>query len=213
MFDLDSTEERDGTNLSNSGEAQFALSLYQNLVKETNGLAKKSKIAIITPYLQQVSLIKRLFEEEYGLSYRQFLEISTIDSFQGKESSIVILSCVRAATPTYDDGRRSGIGFLSDVQRMNVALTRAKHFLFVITRCRTIHVNPYWRDLIGHAYAQHAILKVTMQNNGGGKTKQYGRASILNISSRRYIFPDLRNLYPISHLEVDHNRSKEDPQT
>mmetsp|Transcript_6227 Transcript_6227/g.7179 ORF Transcript_6227/g.7179 Transcript_6227/m.7179 type:complete len:208 (-) Transcript_6227:167-790(-) len=207
MFDLDSTEERDGTNLSNSGEAQFALSLYQNLVKETNGLAKKSKIAIITPYLQQVSLIKRLFEEEYGLSYRQFLDISTIDSFQGKESSIVILSCVRAATPTYDDDRRSGIGFLSDVQRMNVALTRAKHFLFVVTRCRTILVNPYWRDLICHAYAQHAILKVTMQNNGRGKTKQYGRGSILNISSRRSIFPDLRNLYPISHLEIDRGYS------
>ena len=55
----------------------------------------------------------------------RFVEINTVDAFQGREAKIVIFSAVRAAGS-------HGIGFLSDVRRMNVALTRAKHFLFVI---------------------------------------------------------------------------------
>ena len=68
-------------------------------------------------------------------------------------SNKVIFSCVRAAGS-------KGIGFLSDVRRMNVALTRAKNFLFVIARCSSIVVNPYWRDLICHAYEKEAVIKV-----------------------------------------------------
>merc|ERR1740121_867709 len=66
---------------------------------------------------------------------------------------IVIFSCVRVAGS-------KGIGFLSDVRRMNVALTRAKHFLFVIARCSSITVNPYWRDLVDHARETEAVIKV-----------------------------------------------------
>ena len=65
----------------------------------------------------------------------------------------MIFSCVRAAGS-------KGIGFLSDVRRMNVALTRAKHFLFVIARCSSITVNPYWRDLVEHARESEAVIPV-----------------------------------------------------
>ena len=64
----------------------------------------------------------------------------------------MLYSCVR--------GGSSGIGFLSDVQRMNVALTRSKHFLFVICRCKSISVNHYWRNLVGYARSKNAIIKV-----------------------------------------------------
>lgn len=73
-------------------------------------------------------------------------------------ANIVIFSAVRAAGS-------HGIGFLSDVRRMNVALTRAKHFLFVIARCDSIVVNPYWKDLIEHAKGQNAVLKVPCFGN------------------------------------------------
>ena len=66
----------------------------------------------------------------------------------------MLYSCVRA------NGSSGGIGFLSDVQRMNVALTRAKHYLFVICRCKSISVNPYWRDLVEHARSKNAIIQV-----------------------------------------------------
>ena len=65
----------------------------------------------------------------------------------------MLYSCVRARGS-------GGIGFLSDVQRMNVALTRAKNFLFVIANCSSITVNPYWRDLVEHARSKNAIIQV-----------------------------------------------------
>ena len=138
----------------------------------------------ITPYAQQAALLRRTFENSLGGNYQQFVEINTVDAFQGREANIgtnimfqtcascysrvhltqannsyiilqilVIFSCVRAAGS-------KGIGFLSDVRRMNVALTRAKNFLFVIARCSSIVVNPYWRDLVCHAYETDAVIKV-----------------------------------------------------
>lgn len=156
-----------------------------------------------------MALLRRIFQEYFGLSYSKFVDISTIDSFQGKESPIVILSCVRASP------EGGGIGFLSDVQRMNVALTRAKHFLFVIARCESIVVNPYWRDFVGNAREQGAILKVTPRiNNGlgrgptgtnasrgrgsrgarGGRGNNRGKGPVGRMDID--MFPDLRNLLP-----------------
>lgn len=159
IFDLDSTEERGGTSLSNSVEARLALHLFCSLAESTSGMKKKSRVAIITPYSQQVQLLRSTFEKKFGGVYVRMVDISTVDAYQGKEADIVIFSCVRAAE------KGTGIGFLSDVQRMNVALTRAKHFLFVIASCRTILVNPYWRDLVSHAKEQGAIIKVDPSKN------------------------------------------------
>ena len=97
--------------------------------------------------------MKRTFSNSLGSGYERFVEISSVDAFQGREANIVIFSCVRAAGS-------KGIGFLSDVRRMNVALTRAKHFLFVIARCSSIIVNPYWRDLVDHARETEAVIQV-----------------------------------------------------
>ena len=93
--------------------------------------------------------------DRLGPQYESMVEVNTVDAFQGREANIVIFSAVRAA------GSR-GIGFLSDVRRMNVALTRAKHFLFVIARCASVVVNPYWSDLIEHARETNAVLRVPL---------------------------------------------------
>jgi len=129
--------------------------LYQSLLTESGGLSGQSKVAVITPYSQQASLLHRMFSKSLGPHYANRVEINTVDAFQGREANIVIFSCVRAAGS-------NGIGFLSDVRRMNVALTRAKHFLFVIARCQSIVVNPYWRDLVAHARETGAVVPVHM---------------------------------------------------
>jgi senataxin len=98
------------------------------------------------------------------------VEISSVDAFQGREANIVIFSCVRAAGS-------KGIGFLSDVRRMNVALTRSKHFLFVIANTRSITANPYWRDLVKHAREKEAVIQVPYSG-----------------SRQSYSFPDLSTL-------------------
>lgn len=78
----------------------------------------------------------------------------------------MIFSAVRAAGS-------HGIGFLSDVRRMNVALTRAKYFLFVLARCKSIEVNPYWRDLVDHARESRAVVRVPVLGNNG-RNPQFG---------------------------------------
>ncbi len=155
-----------------------------------------------------------MFQDSFGLSYTKFVDISTIDSFQGKESAIVILSCVRASP------EGGGIGFLSDVQRMNVALTRAKHFLFVIARCESIIVNPYWRDFVRTAREQGAILKVTPNkenhnrnnnsSNGRGRGGRGGRGFSRGNGKGNEMFPDLRNVSPVQparHQHASYNSS------
>jgi senataxin len=166
ILDLDSTEERGGTSLSNLSEAKLAVYLYSQLKEISRGLSTSSKVAVITPYADQSRLLWRCFSDHLGPTLENFVEIGTVDGFQGREANIVIFSAVRAA------GSR-GIGFLSDVRRMNVALTRAKYFLFVIARCDSIVVNPYWADLVQHARESDAVVRVPMIGNGS--TASFGQ--------------------------------------
>ena len=65
--------------------------------------------------------------------------IETVDSFQGKQMDVVIMSCVRASQP----GLQTGIGFVSDIRRMNVAITRAKRALWILGSAATLQVKPH----------------------------------------------------------------------
>lgn len=81
--------------------------------------------------------------------------MNTVDSFQGREKDIVIVSCVRAR----DSG--GDIGFISSLQRMNVALTRAKESLIVCGHFPTLQVNEAWDDLIKNAHSRGVAHCVT----------------------------------------------------
>ncbi len=65
--------------------------------------------------------------------------IETVDSFQGKQMDVVIMSCVRASEP----GLQTGIGFVSDIRRMNVAITRAKRALWILGSAATLKVSRF----------------------------------------------------------------------
>ena len=71
--------------------------------------------------------------------------MSTVDGFQGREKDIILFSCVRAHT------EKKKIGFLADIRRMNVALTRAKFSCIVVGHTKSLEVNPHWRSLIKNA--------------------------------------------------------------
>lgn len=86
VLDLDSKEERGGTSLSNSTEAHLVLHLYTSLRDMTN--ANKGimgRVAVVTPYSQQASLLRRLFQDLLGPQYTSLVEIGTVDAFQGRE--------------------------------------------------------------------------------------------------------------------------------
>jgi len=117
----------DGSSLQNKGEVAIVQKLF-----ETESL-DPLKTAFVSPYSGQVTAAKEIFPKQ--------LRISTIDSFQGQEKEIIILSLVRSN----DDG---DIGFLKDYRRMNVAITRAKEQLFIIGDSATIGADVFYNAFL-----------------------------------------------------------------
>jgi senataxin len=88
---------------------------------------------------------------------RHYFDVNTVDGFQGREKDIVIFSCVRSHDP---QSGRNGIGFLSDVRRMNVAITRAKSSLYVIGNDNTLESNSDWKDFVEHVKSHGSFIEV-----------------------------------------------------
>lgn len=86
-----------------------------------------------------------------GSSAVDAVQFATVDGFQGREADVVIFSCVRAHAPGSAGG---GVGFLADVRRMNVGLTRARRSLWVVGHSATLAGCAPWRELLAHCRKQ-----------------------------------------------------------
>lgn len=139
--------------LANKGEAECACAVYSQLM-ENDGHEKWS-VGIISPYRGQVRLISSTLTEEQR-SRTSLLDVDTVDSFQGSECDVIIISLVRSN----DDQE---IGFLKDTRRMNVAITRARRKLVIIGDGSTIAAHPFYKGLWEYA-ENHAT--VTSAWNG-----------------------------------------------
>ena len=139
--------------LSNSKECKLVIELCTWL--ETFAVQnKKFTMGILTPYKAQVSHLKTLVEKKFEGKFP--LEINTVDGYQGRELDLLLFSCVRASD-------RGNIGFLHDVRRMNVALTRAKYACVVFGHAKTLmRASAPWKALITHAQNRKAYLDVPM---------------------------------------------------
>jgi superfamily I DNA and/or RNA helicase len=101
-------------------------------------------VGIITPYKEQVrQLRKQLRNSPMLADYESMVDINTVDGFQGQERDVVYISLVRS-------NKRSTIGFLKDIRRMNVALTRARQKLVVVGDSATLGEHPFYRDFIDY---------------------------------------------------------------
>jgi len=150
LFDVASGKEKRGKStgsLSNAAEAELAACLYMKLLKllETPEKSARVSVAIITPYREQKSLLRSTFKDLCGEQSLNKVEIETIDSYQGRQVDVVILSCVRA-------GSSGGLGFVNDVRRMNVAITRARRSLWILGALSTLRANKEWECLIKYVY-------------------------------------------------------------
>ncbi|MBC7388897.1 MAG: AAA family ATPase [Opitutaceae bacterium] len=136
-------EKQDGTSTTNPEEAVFLLKHLTKVLSENpNLLDQKPSIAIISPYKQQVNILKDLIGSSEELkAYLPHISINTVDSFQGQERDIVYISMTRS-------NANGEIGFLSDVRRMNVAMTRARKKLVVIGDSATLAQFPYYNNFI-----------------------------------------------------------------
>ncbi len=148
-------EKWEGTSISNPEESGFLLrhlSRYSKQLRTFYAEKDFPAIAVISPYKHQVEVLR-----DQVLSYtdlqelKSYISINTIDSFQGQERDIVYLSMTRSNT-------ESGIGFLSDIRRMNVAMTRAKKKLVVIGDSATLSQHSFYADFIAYAQEKDAYL-------------------------------------------------------
>ncbi len=129
----DEDVEVDGDSRYNQNEANLVVLKAQSLLDA--GLSP-ADLAVISPYSAQVRLIRDLLKESE-------IEIDSVDGFQGREKEAVIVSLVRSNP----DGE---IGFLEDVRRMNVALTRARRKLIVIGDSATITAHPFYQRMVAY---------------------------------------------------------------
>jgi len=139
-------EKQEGTGMSNPEEAAFLLKHLSNYVVQLQQYfqGKFPTIAVIAPYRHQVELLKEYVATDTELNKLPSLSVNTIDSFQGQERDVVYISLTRSNAETV-------IGFLSEVRRMNVAITRAKKKLVIIGDSGTVSQFPFYDDLIIYA--------------------------------------------------------------
>jgi len=151
FFDLKHSFETKpgGGSVINEEECKMAFLLYQLILKTHPDEDFSGRIGIISPYRQQVLTLRDYFKNYPGIS------IDTVDGFQGREREIIIFSCVRAPVE-----KGSGIGFLADQRRMNVALTRPRSSLLVIGNSTALSVNPDWNQLLIHMQTDGCFIPV-----------------------------------------------------
>ena len=137
-----------GHSLINHAEIDIAMKLYHRLTSDCKGYDFRGKIGIITPYKSQLRELRARFMGKYGDAILTTVEFNTTDAFQGRESEVIIFSCVRASI-------NQGIGFLSDIRRMNVGITRAQSSLWVLGNSQSLMQGEFWSRLIDDAKARH----------------------------------------------------------
>lgn len=133
-----------GHSLINLAEIDIAMKLYNRLTSDYPEYNFRGKVGIITPYKSQLRELKARFTTAYGAEIIEAIEFNTTDAFQGRESEVIIFSCVRASPA-------GGIGFLQDIRRMNVGLTRAKSSLWVLGNSQSLMRGEFWRKLVEDA--------------------------------------------------------------
>ena len=131
---------KDSKSIINDLEADISVSIAQDYL---NAGAGEDDIGIISPYADQVKLIQE----------KTPVEVKTVDGFQGREKEIIIISTVRSNS-------HGNIGFLKDLRRLNVAITRAKRKLIIIGNADTLITNPTYARLIEFVESENLLVKI-----------------------------------------------------
>ncbi|XP_057825136.2 uncharacterized protein LOC131037116 isoform X2 [Cryptomeria japonica] len=148
--------------LCNEAEVDVVLEILRFLKSRYPLEFLPGRIGIITPYKQQVTFLRQRVMKEFGPSIAGEMEFNTVDGFQGREVDVLIFSTVRASSKDVvrQTSNPGSIGFVSDVRRMNVALTRAKLSLWIIGHARTLQRSPHWKALLKNAKERNLLLSI-----------------------------------------------------
>lgn len=128
----------------NKAEAELtlmALEHYFGKIGKQRILDERIDVGVISPYRAQVQYLRRLLKKkDFFQPYRHLISVNTVDGFQGQERDVILISLVRAN----DEGQ---IGFLRDLRRMNVAITRARMKLIILGDASTMTRHPFYKKL------------------------------------------------------------------
>ena len=140
----------EGLSYINKSEAELTLQTLQDYferIGKTRILNERLDVGIISPYRAQVQYLRSLLKKsEYFKPFRGLISVNTVDGFQGQERDIIVISLVRSN----DEGQ---IGFLRDLRRMNVAITRARMKLIILGDVNTLARHPFYRRLYEYIVA------------------------------------------------------------
>jgi superfamily I DNA and/or RNA helicase len=140
----------EGGSFFNEAEARFtllALQAYFEMIGRERILEERLDVGIISPYRAQVQLLRQLLRKNESLKpFRRLITVNTVDGFQGQERDIIVISLVRSN----DEGQ---IGFLRDLRRMNVAITRARMKVIILGDKNTLTRHPFYRKLYQYILA------------------------------------------------------------
>lgn len=133
------------------------LKLYINQIGKERMLRERADFGIISPYKSQVQLLRRLVKQDSELKrFLPYITVDTVDGFQGQERDVILISMVRGN----DEGR---IGFLNDLRRMNVAITRARMKLIILGDTSTLSKTKFYNKLIEHVTQYGRMLVIPGQ--------------------------------------------------
>ena len=128
----------------NKGEAQLTLDKLQQYfgkIGKQRILDEHIDVGVISPYRAQVQYLRQLIRKrDFFKPFRKLICVNTVDGFQGQERDIILISLVR-------DNEQGQIGFLRDLRRMNVAITRARMKLIILGDASTLTRHPFYRQL------------------------------------------------------------------
>lgn len=144
--DLNFKEQFVGESFGRINKAEAELTLltlaeYFTKIGKQCVLEERIDVGIISPYRAQVQYLKKLIKKyEFFKPYRRLISVNTVDGFQGQERDVILISLVRSN----DEGQ---IGFLKDLRRMNVAMTRARMKLIILGNKDTMTKHPFYKKL------------------------------------------------------------------
>lgn len=144
--DLNFKEQFLGESFGRINKAEAELTLltlaeYFTKIGKQRVLEERIDVGIISPYRAQVQYLKKLIKKyEFFKPYRRLISVNTVDGFQGQERDVILISLVRSN----DEGQ---IGFLKDLRRMNVAMTRARMKLIILGNKNTMTKHPFYKKL------------------------------------------------------------------
>jgi superfamily I DNA and/or RNA helicase len=143
--------------LTNAQEARLVIHVlrdYIEMISPQKIESERIDFGIITPYRGQARLLRRLLKmQHYFRKLKRHITVGTVDGFQGQERDVIVISLVR-------DNAEGSIGFLRDLRRMNVAMTRARMKLIIVGNAETLSRHRFYHELIDHFRAHGNFIEL-----------------------------------------------------